>query len=57
MSSTELTAKRVSEVVNKELDETLAAWGLTCQHAGAALTGVLIMQKGETLAETMQPAP
>lgn len=57
MNSTELTAKRVNEVVNKELDETLAAWVLKCQQAGAALTGHLIMQKGEALAETMQPAP
>lgn len=57
MNSTELTAKRVNDVVNKELDETLAAWVLKCQQAGAALTGLLIIQKGETLAETMQPAP
>lgn len=57
MSCSELTAKRVNDVTNKELEDTLAAWVLTCQRAGAALTSLLIMQKGRDLAETMQPAP
>lgn len=57
MTPTELISKRVVDVTNKELDDTLAAWVLSCEKRGACVSGHIIVQKGEELAKTMKPAP